>query len=268
MIMAESVEAEGSGDLWDPAKGLDPLGSLEATLARWSESRDAGTLEVAAEGMQHILRLERQRGKTGLPAWAAFELGLVRAKQNEMEQAATAWGHAMATGDREFGPRAACFLAILRLQQGDLTGAKEAWRFALSAGNERYRPAALLGLGSVAEQQSEVAEALDLWQRAIDTGDPEFGARAGILLACRRLERGEHREAESTFRRVLEVRNEEFRALALLGIGVVGYEQGDYELAVEHLQLAAECADARLLPMIEEYLAEAERRVFEEPEEP
>lgn len=262
------MEADDSSDLWDVARGLVPLRSLEASLARWSETRDAGKLEVAAEGMQHILRLERRRGKTGLPAWAAFELGLVRAKQNEMEKAAAAWGHAMGTGDREFGPRAACFLAILRQQQGDLAGARKAWVFALGAGNERYRPAALLGLGSIAEQQSELTEALGLWQRALDTGDPEFGARAGILLACRRLERGEHQGAESAFRRVLEAGNEEFRALALLGIGVVDYEQGDYELALEHLQVAAEIADVRLLPMIDEYLAEAETGLLGVPEEP
>jgi tetratricopeptide (TPR) repeat protein len=80
------------------------------------------------------------------------------------------------------------------------------------------------------------------------------------MLACRRLEGGEYGEAEAAFRRVLKGGDEDFRALALLGMGVVRYERGDLGQAIEHLRLAGEAADPRLLPLIDQYRAEAERR--------
>jgi hypothetical protein len=154
--MSDSSLAAGGGPVWPADGGVWGLWSLEASLARCTDGLEPAKLDVAAEGMQHILDLELRRGETMLPAWAAFELGRVRAKQNQRGPAVAAWRQAMDTGDPEYGPRAACCLAVICQQEHDWGQAREAWQFALDAGNDRCRSAALLGLGAVAEQQGEV----------------------------------------------------------------------------------------------------------------
>jgi tetratricopeptide (TPR) repeat protein len=238
-----------------------PLTSSHAPFLRLAEipEPEDGELEETADGLQQILALDDLKGEK-LPAWAAFELGLVRARQRDKVAANAAWRQAMATDDPEYAPRAACFLAVGYQQDEDWVRAREAWQFALDSGNTRYLAAALLGLGMVAQQQDEVEEAIGHWERAVGSRDPEFSGRAAVMLACRHLERGEYDKAEAAFCHVLEIGNDEFRPLALLGLGVGNYEQGDFAEAIEYLGAAAESADPRLLPLVEDYRAEAVRR--------
>ena len=80
------------------------------------------------------------------------------------------------------------------------------------------------------------------------------------MLACRHLERGDYEKADAAFCQVLDIGNEEFRALALLGLGVGNYERGEFDQAVVYLGAAAESADPALLPLVQDYRAEAQRR--------
>jgi tetratricopeptide (TPR) repeat protein len=250
---------------WGSARGAGgeawPSFSPHAPLLRSARSlpQDEGQLKVAADWLQHVLEANDRKAEK-VPAWAAFELGLVRARQRDQRAAFVAWRKAMATNDPEYGPRAACFLAVGYQQENNWIQAREAWQFALNAGNKRYLAAALLGLGMAAQQQGEVDEAFGYWERAIERRDPEFSGRAGVMLACRHLERGEYEKAEMAFCDVLDIGNDEFRALALLGLGVGTYEQGEFAQAIEYLGAAAETADAGLLPLVQDYRAEALRR--------
>jgi tetratricopeptide (TPR) repeat protein len=260
--MLDSLSGAASGD---GARGNDgdawPSLSAHAPLLRSGRTlpQDEGQLRLAADWLQHILDANDLKADK-VPAWAAFELGLVRAKQRDRKGANEAWRKAMATKDHEYAPRAACFMAVGYQQEGDWDRAREAWQLALDAGNKRYVAAALLGLGTVAQQQGDVDRAFDYWERAIQRRDPEFSGRAAVMLACRHLERGEYAEAEAAFCRVLDIGSDEFRALALLGLGVGNYEQGEFAQAIVYLGAAAESADPTLLPLVQDYRAEALRR--------
>ena len=48
--------------------------------------------------------------------------------------------------------------------------------------------------------------------------------------------------------------------MALLGLGVGNYEKGEFDQAVVYLGAAAESADPGLLPLVQDYKAEAMRR--------
>src|SRR5215467_11325795 len=133
--MSDSSMAADGGPVWRADGDVWSRWSLEASLARYTETLEPTELDVAAEGMQRILDLERQREETTLPAWAAFELGMLRAKQNQRGPAGAAWRQAMGTGDPEYAPRAACCLAVICQQEHDWDRAGEAWRFALDSGN-------------------------------------------------------------------------------------------------------------------------------------
>ena len=242
------------GDAWPSFSADSPLMRSAGGLPH-----DEGQLKVAAEWLQRILQLNEMKAEK-VPAWAAFELGLVRARQRDTSAANAAWRRAMATNDPEYAPRAACFMAVGHQQENDWIRAGEAWQFALDAGNKRYLAAALLGLGTVAQQQGKIEEAFGYWERAIERRDPEFSGRAALLLACRHLERGEYEQAEAGFCQVLDIGSDEFRALALLGLGVGNYEQGDFDQAIVYLGAAAESVDPGLLPMVQDYRAEALRR--------
>jgi tetratricopeptide (TPR) repeat protein len=242
------------GDVW-------PSFSAHAPLWRSIENidQDGDQLKRAADWLQRILEVNDQRAEK-VPAWAAFELGLVRAKQRDRAAANSAWRKAMATNDPEYAPRAACFLAVGYQHDNDWDRARQAWQFALDAGNKRYLAAALLGLGTIAQELGRIEEAFEYWERAIERRDPEFSGRAAVMVACRHLERGEYEEAEAAFAHVLDFGNDDFRALALLGLGVGKYEQGRFSQAIEYLGAAAESADPGLLPMVQDYTAEALRR--------
>jgi tetratricopeptide (TPR) repeat protein len=242
------------GEVWPSFSAQAPLWRSVGRL-----DEDGDQLKRAADWLQRILEVNDLRAEK-VPAWAAFELGLVRARQHDRKAANDAWRKAMATNDPEYGPRAACFLAVWYQQENDWTRARDAWQFALDTGNRRYVAAALLGLGTVAQEQGQVEAAFAYWERAIERRDPEFSGRAAVMVACRHLERGEYEKAETAFRSVLDIGSEEFRALALLGLGVGKYEQGRFSQAIEYLGAAAESADPGLLPMVQDYQAEALRR--------
>src|SRR5438105_12586687 len=249
----DPAQAPG-GDAWSSLSAQEPLLRATGTLPH-----QEGQLRLAADWLQHVLEANDLKAEK-VPAWAAFELGLVRAKQRDRRAANEAWRKAMATNDHEYAPRAACFMAVGYQQENDWDRARDAWQFALDAGNKRYLAAALLGLGTVAQQQGDVERAFHYWERATERGDPEFSGRAAVMLACRHLERGEYKEAEASFCRVLDIGHEEFRALALLGLGVGNYEQGEVAQAIGYLGAAAESADPTLLPLVQDYRTEALRR--------
>ena len=244
----------GDGDPWSSLSAREPLLRVNGNIPQHE-----GQLRLAADWLQHVLEANDLKAEK-VPAWAAFELGLVRAKQRDRRAANEAWRKAMATNDHEYAPRAACFMAVGYQQENDWDQAREAWQFALDAGNKRYLAAALLGLGMVAQQDGELEKAFDYWERAIERKDPEFSGRAAVMLACRHLERGAYEMAEAAFRHVLDIGNDEFRALALLGLGVGNYEQGELAQANDYLGAAAESADPALLPLVQDYKAEVMRR--------
>src|SRR5438105_14341949 len=250
----EGSARSAGGDAWSSLSAQEPLLRSARTLPQHE-----GQLRLAADWLQHVLEANDLKADK-VPAWAAFELGLVRAKQRDRRAANEAWRKAMSTNDQEYAPRAACFMAVAYQQENDWDRARHAWQFALDAGNKRYLAAALLGLGTVAQQQGDIQGTFRYWERAAERGDPEFSGRAAVMLACRHLERGEYREAEAAFCRVLDIGNEEFRAVALLGLGVGNYEQGDFAQAIVYLGAAAESADPTLLPLVQDYRTEALRR--------
>src|SRR5438105_2171014 len=175
LLSGASGEGSGrsaGGDAWSSLSAQEPLLRSARTLPQHE-----GQLRLAADWLQHVLEANDLKAEK-VPAWAAFELGLVRAKQRDRRAANEAWRKAMATNDPEYAPRAACFMAVGHQQDNDWDRAREAWQFALDAGNRRYVAAALLGLGAVAQQQGQVEEAFAYWERAIERRDPEFSGRA------------------------------------------------------------------------------------------
>src|SRR5438309_3949588 len=94
------------GDVWRSLSAQAPLLRSTATVPH-----NEGQLKLAADWLQNVLEANDLKAEK-VPAWAAFELGLVRAKQRDRRAANEAWRKAIATHDHEYAPRAACFMAV------------------------------------------------------------------------------------------------------------------------------------------------------------
>lgn len=198
-----------------------------------------GHLKRAAQVYERILEAEpaayhRARAALGL-AVVLHDLGDVRASR----QAARG---AMATGEREFAPRAAYHLALSLEGEDALDEAEEAWRELLDFGNEGYQAVAHHGLARIAEARGDTEAAHPHWEKALEgpaaggSAGPAGGAAATVEAARdyagRLLARGEAEAAGAVVERGLAAADDP-RLRLLLGAVHVERAVGEFGAVVE-----------------------------------
>lgn len=130
---------------------------------------------------------------------AALELGILLAREGDLNGARMAYRHAVDFGHTGTAPWLMVKLALALIEE-DMETAQAALQSAVDTGHPPVVAVASLGLGDLLAQQGDGEAPRAAFQRAIDSGDPQIAAAAAPLELGRLLaDRGDTAAARDAF---------------------------------------------------------------------
>jgi predicted negative regulator of RcsB-dependent stress response len=132
---------------------------------------------------------------------AAFNLGKLLEKQDDVEGAKAAHQRAIDSGNTNTVTVAAFHLAGLLKEQGDVEGAKTAFQRAIDRIHADQDPQAAFSLGILLKEQGDVEGAKAVYQRVIDSGNAYAAIVAALNLGMLLKEQGDEEGAKAAFQR-------------------------------------------------------------------
>jgi tetratricopeptide (TPR) repeat protein len=200
---------------------------------------------------QRLLQAVIDIGHVESAGIAAFNLGVLLAKEGDIPGAQAAYRQAIDIGHTESAGIAAHNLGMLLAKEGDIPGAQAAYRQAIDIGHTESAGEAAFKLGVLLEEQGDIPGAQTLFRQAIDIGHTEWVGIAALSLGVLLAKEGDIPGAQDAYRQAIDIGHTEWAGIAALSLGVLLEEQGDipgakasYRQAIDigHTESAGEAA--------------------------
>lgn len=160
------------------------LGHLDGALVNFevaAQSPDDGIATQAREAVRSLGDVAVEQTEMS-SAEGAFNEGCHLRAAGDLPGAVAALQRAIATGDPEYSPYAACQLGAILSAEGDFAGAKPPLRLAVLLGHAEFAPMAAYVLAEIHLEEGDRAGARDLLPIATRHPDPETARRAAVML--------------------------------------------------------------------------------------
>ncbi len=162
---------------------------------------------------------------------AAFNLGVLRQEQEDLEGAAAAYQVAAGSGHAEAAPTAAFNLGILCYEQRKDDLAKAAYQQAIDSHHPDWAPTAAFNLGMLLHERGEDEAAKAAYQQAIDSHHPDWAPTAAYELGMLLRERGEDEAAKAAYQQAIDSHHPDMAPAAAYDLGLLLRERGEDEAA-------------------------------------
>jgi len=245
-MVGTAVDPDIAGALPQPvdARGRQGSGGSQPRAAHRSSSATKPEPIVSAEVLAAV--------KAATAASLGVELPLYR----NTEEAEAAFREAIAAGDPDQAPAAACSLGCLLQGNGDVAGATAAFRLAIDSGHRDHAPFAALFLGALLNEQGDVAGATAAFRLAIESGNAEIAPAAASCLGVLLQAQGDVSGARAAYE-LAAGSSEDFVALgATLCLAALLSGQGDADAAKAMYLRVLDSGDSMNAPMAAVGLAE------------
>lgn len=112
----------------------------------------------------------------------AYELGVTLDERGDLEEALTAYQHAVNSGHAEWAPRAANRLGEVRELQEDFKAAQAAYQRAMDSAHPDEAPKGAYKLGNLLKEEGDLEGARVAYQAAMNSGHEDWGPRATLAV--------------------------------------------------------------------------------------
>ena len=210
------------------APAQDEAGLLAATVALGVLREKQDRLDDAAAAFQHAVESEHHEHAPS----AAVHLGRVREKQDRLDDAAAAFQHAVESEHHEHAPSAAVRLGRVREKQDRLDDAAAAYEFAVESGHEEHAPAAAGSLGLLRWKQNLLDDAAAAYELAVESGHEVHAPHAAVSLGLLRWRQNLPDHAAPAFEFAVQSGHSGYVPSAAVLLGVLRQGAGSHFLTI------------------------------------
>jgi tetratricopeptide (TPR) repeat protein len=148
-----------------------------------AQSPDDGIAAQAKEAVRSLGDVAVELQAEMSPGEAAFNEGCHLRAAGDLPGAVAALQRAIATGDPEYSPYAACQLGAILSAEGDFARAKPPLRLAVLLGHAEFAPMAAYVLAEIHLEEGDRTGACELLPVATRHPDPDTAGRAAAMLS-------------------------------------------------------------------------------------
>jgi len=179
---------------------------------------------------------------------AAFDLGMYRLGQRDLDGAMAAWHRALESGHPEHAPAAALRMASLYIHRADSASAIKAYQIAIDSGHPDHAPEAALGLGGLRHSQGDLDSAIAAYKVAVDSGHATYASVAAERLSALDGEQDRFEQAAADHR-AIEAADPDEAPRAALRLALLCQSRNDAAGEVAAYQVAIEYGHPETLPI-------------------